>query len=188
MAQPQPIRTIDVFPNPWAAIAPDGMPQAVVSMPGTRNYVGAHFDQVACEQTGKSRFYYAAPQDGETGVMGLRKVTIPFTAETARAVLDGGIIVADAEHARMCGLSGYIDAATQLAAEQVRALAEWQAHYGADAKLLPFPTAATPRPGAADAGPAAKVDPKSLPVLKGTPLAGPAATPSLVIRPATEGA
>lgn len=187
MAQPQPIRTIDVYPNPFAAIAHDGTPQAVVAMPGTRNYVGAHLDLVACQQTGKSRFYYAAPQPGETGIQGLRKVTIPFTAETARAVLEGGLIVADPEHARMCGLSGYIDADTQLKAEAARALAEWQAHYGADATLQPFPTDATPPAGASGATPAAKPDPRSLPLLKGTPLAGPAGTPTLVMRPAPEG-
>lgn len=181
----KPIRTIDVYPNPFAGIAEDGMPQGVCQMPGTRNYIGAHLDQVACEQTGKSRFYYAAPQEGETGVMGLRKVTVPFTAEIARAVLEGGLIVADAEHARMCGLAGFIDAATQLKAERARAESEQKAHYGDGAEILDFPTIATPRPDAVIAStPTAKPDPRSLPLLKGTPMVGPANNPSLVIRPA----
>ncbi len=190
MAGPK-MRTIDVYPNPFAGVADDGVPQGVVTMPGTRNYIGAHFDQVACEDMGKSRFYYAAPQSGESGVMGLRKVTVPFTPEIARAVLEGGLIIADAEHARMCGLTDYVDAAKQLEAEAARALEEWQAHYGPSATIQPFPVEATTRPdpsaAIAPAAKAAPIDPRSLPVLKGTALAGPANNPSLVIRPASEG-
>lgn len=193
----QPIRTIDVFANPYSGIAPDGVPQGVVTMPGTRNYVGAHFDRIPCNDTGKSRFYFAGPQEGETGVQGLRKVTVPFTAEIARAVLEGGLIVADKEHARMCGLSedDYVDADTQLKAERAKALLHWQAHYGADAKIGDVPVDETPDPAVAPTGPAkagpakaAKVDPLTFPVLKGTPLGGPSADPTLVIRPTPEGA
>jgi hypothetical protein len=186
-----PIRTIVVVPNPYSGIAPDGVPQGVVTMPGTRNYIGAHFDLVACAGTGKSRFYYAAPQEGETGVQGLRKVTVPFTPEIARAVLEGGLLVADKEHARMCGLSedDYVDADAQLTAEREKALAHWQAHYGPDAKLGDVPVEATkPADTVTPGAPAPPVDPRTVPVLKGTPLAGPATNPSLVIRPAPEGA
>jgi hypothetical protein len=189
MAGPK-TRLIEVFANPYSGIAEDGVPQGVVTMPGTRNYIGAHLDQVACEQTGKSRFYYAPPEEGEIGAHGLRKVTVPFTPEIARAVLEGGLIVDDEEHARMCGLTGYVDAGTQLEAEMERAASEWEAHYGVEAKIGPIPLAATKRPdplaGPADAK-AALVDLRTLPVLKGTPLAGPANNPSLVIRPTTEG-
>lgn len=185
----KPIRTIEVFPNPYAGLCPDGIPQGVVQMPGTRNYVGAHLDLVACEQTGKTRFYFAAPQDGETGVQGLRKVTVPFTAEIARAVLEGGLIVAHPDHARMCGLSSddFAEADAQLTAERARAIAERQAQYGSDATVGEVPTSATPRPeaGAVKAAPA---DPRNYPVMKGKPLAGPANNPSVVLRTAPEGA
>jgi len=184
----KPIRTIEVFANPYAGIDPDGIPQGVCQMPGTtRNYVGAQLDLVASELTGKSRFYFAPPQEGETGVQGLRKVTVPFTPEIARAVLEGGLIVAHPEHARMCGLAedDYAAADKQLTAERARALAERKAQIGEDATIGEVPTKETPRPAA---GPAVAPDPRNYPVLKGTPLAGPANNPSLVLRTTPEGA
>lgn len=199
MAKPKPVRTIDVFANPYAGIDHEGVPQGVTQMPGTRNYVGAQIDIVACEHSGKTRFYFVPPEDGEVGAHGLRKVTVPFTAEIARAVLEGGLIVASTEHGKMCGLSedDFSEAEAQLEAEAKRALAELRAQRGDDATLEPVPMKATPR----DDEPVAKAPPadvkkpdanKNLPALRGTPLGAPAGTPAttpgVVIRPAGEGA
>lgn len=128
MTRPAP-RTIDVLANPYSGVNHEGLPQGVVQMPNTRgNFIGAHFDQIASEQTGKNRFYYAQPNAAkdEKGACGLRKVTVPFTAEIARAVLEGGLIVATKEDARMCGLAekDFVEPEKQLAAELARATAE----------------------------------------------------------------
>ena len=159
----QKVRTIDVYANPYAALDADGVPQGVVQMPGTRNYVGAFLDIVASEKTGKNRFYFT----GE-------KVTVPFTPEVARAVLEGGLIVADAEHARMVGLSpdDFIDAKVQLHKEQERALSELKAMRGDAAKVEAVPSKATERD---DSTPGAN-----------NVLAGPKNNPSVVLRPREE--
>lgn len=196
----RPIRTIDVFANPYAGIDPDGVPQGVMQMPGTHNFIGAARDLVACAKTGKTRFFFTPPNaaKGEAGAHGLRKMTVPFTPEIARAVLEGGLIVADKEHARMAGLSAddFVEPESQLEVERVRAQAEFVAQYGADAKLAEIPTSATE----ADEAPAAtaakskaatataKGSAKSAAEtpLEGTPLAGIKSNPSLVLRKSEE--
>lgn len=191
----RPIRTIDVYPNPYAGIDHDGVPQGVEYMPGSRNYVGAARDLVACEQTGKTRIYYATPNaaKGETGAHGLRKVTVPFTPEIARAVLEGALIVATEEHARMAGLSGFVAPEAQLEAERQRALAERRAQYGDDAELAAVPLTPTERPDPAKASeeqPAAAKAAKGKPAadkpLGGVPLAGGKTNPSLALRTSEE--
>ena len=191
----RPIRTIDVYANPYSGLDPDGVPQGVTQMPGSHNFIGAARDLVACEQTGKTRFYFTPPNEakGDKGVHGLRRMTVPFTGEVARAVLEGGLIVADEEHARMVGLSAddFVEAGAQLEAERVRALAERKAQYGADASIGEIPTKLTERPDPtkvaaerAEAAKAAKLAEKRTghKPLEGTPLAGDKSNPSLALR------
>lgn len=191
----RPTRTIDVYPNPYSGIDPDGLPQGVMQTPGTHNFIGAARDLVASAETGKTRFYFTAPNAAkkEEGALGLRRVTVPFTPEIARAVLEGGLIVADKEHARMAGLAedDFVDAETQLQNERDRAQAERVAQYGEDAKILDIPMAPTPTTEEAQAAAEKKAATDRLkvaaksglpPPLVGTHLAGSKDNPSLVLR------
>lgn len=195
----RPIRTIDVFANPYSGIDNDGRPQGVTQMPGSHNYIGAFVDLEACKATGKTRIYFAPPNEakGEKGVHGLRKFSVPFTAEIARAVLEGGLIVAEKEHARMAGLSAddFVEPEKQLEAERERALKARRAELGDDATILDVPTEPTPAPdpeaiakAAKDAAEIAKRVAKrgDGPALTGAPLAGQKGNPSLVLRKSEE--
>lgn len=196
----RPIRTIDVYANPYAGIDHDGVPQGVMQMPGSHAFIGAVRDLIASAETGKTRIVFTPPNTakGDKGVHGLRKFTVPFTAEIARAVLEGGLIVADKEHARMVGLSSddYVEPEKQLEAERERALKERQAQLGPDATIADVPTKLTELPSAEDA-----TAPKAAGVRSGlvrttlppaptphslmtgaTPLAGPRNDPAIGLR------
>lgn len=134
---PAKIRTIDVFANPFHALDSEGTPQAVVQMPGTRNYIGAHLDHVKSKSEDRALFFF-------TG----KKITVPFTGEIVTAVLEGSLIVADEKGARMCGLRSFVEPAKQLEIEKEAALARLRRAQGPDAELQPVPTEATPPPKA----------------------------------------
>lgn len=158
------LRTIDVYANPYAAVDADGVPQAVVQMPGTRNYIGAFIDHVATRTVGKQRFYFT----GE-------KTTVPFTAEIAKAVLEGSLIVADKEHSRMCGLAGFEEAPARLEKEKASALAERQARLGKEADLKDPPNKAT------------EADPNAPAPNADLVLSGPKNMPSVVLKRGARG-
>lgn len=158
------VRTIEVYANPYCALDADGVPQGVVQMPGTRNYVGAHIDIVASERSGKTRFYFAPPNTAknERGAHGLRQITVPFTAEIARAINDGALIVADKNGARMVGIkeADFEEPDARLKKEREIALEQRRAFYSKEAKVGNAPT--TPTERAVDEKPPAEV------VLSGT--------------------
>ncbi len=127
------MRKVDVYANPYSALDADGVPQGVVEMPGTRNAIGAFIDHVATAKTGKVRYYFT----GE-------KVTVPWSAEIARAINEGGIIVATEEHARMAGIANYVEPLKQLENEKAKALALRKAQLGESAQVAAVPTEALP--------------------------------------------
>lgn len=109
-------RTIDVYANPFHALDAEGTPQAVVSMPGTRNHIGAQRDLKRSAEEGRAIFAFTGD-----------KVTVPFDNDIVRAVLEGSLIVATESSARMCGLSGFADPKKQLEAEKALATERWRA-------------------------------------------------------------
>lgn len=128
-------RTIDVYANPYCGVDADGVPQGVVQMPDSRNWIGAFVDHVACERSGKTRFYF-------TG----KKYPVPFTAEIAKAVRDGGLIVADKESALICSIAekDFEEPLARLAKEKAIAQARLDAE-GRGAKVADPPSAETKR-------------------------------------------
>lgn len=128
------IRMIDVYANPFHSLDLEGTPQAVVPVPGTRNFIGARRDRVRSAAERRAVFYFSGD-----------KVTVPRTPEVMRAVLDGALIVADEAGAKACGLTSFCEPKKQLKAEQTAALARWRAITGdPNAKLADVPAKATP--------------------------------------------
>jgi len=123
------MQTINVVANPYFFIGHDGTPQGVVAKPGMRDtWIGADVDHAASIAAGRLRFWYA---DGV--------VSLPFTAELARAVQDGCLFAADTESAAMCGISDveFQTAHDCLVQAELAAAAQWKADTGRAMKPAP---------------------------------------------------
>lgn len=107
------MKTIEVIPNPYAAIDAEGVPQGVVGLPGAPGaWIGAALDPVATRETGKNRFYFPGPNTKreEKGVAGMRVVTLKVAnsavlGTVANAIREGSLIVTSLEHAKKLGFS-----------------------------------------------------------------------------------
>lgn len=123
------MQTINVVANPYFFITADGVPQGVVSKPGMRDtWIGADVDHAASIAAGRLRFWYV---DGV--------VSLPLTAELARAVQDGCLFAADTESAAMCGISDveFQTAHDCLVQAELAAAAQWKADTGRAMKPAP---------------------------------------------------
>jgi hypothetical protein len=89
------MKHVNVIPNPYSAVAPDGVPQGVYPLPGAPGrWIGAAFDDKASAAVnGKARFRFS-----------LDKSSVPLTGEVARAVRSGELIAGDEACADACGV------------------------------------------------------------------------------------
>ena len=135
------MREIRVYPNPYHAIDGRGEPQCAVPYPGTLDrYIGARIDHekslgFARDRLSESGLDPKRDFDERTGVpalfkyfvdeKGLAPVAIPYSAEisgyVARQINDGALIAADAETARMVGISTFEDPVKRLEVEKLEA-------------------------------------------------------------------
>lgn len=117
---------IEVIPNPYIALDKDGVPQGVVPAGAPGLYIGAAVDLVACQKTGKQRFYYPLDRDGKA----TKRVHV--TSDIVTSVQCGELIVVDAAGAKACGITTkeFLPADKALEAEKAKALAYWQALHG----------------------------------------------------------
>lgn len=148
------MKTIEVIPNPYAAIDADGVPQGVVGLPGARGaWIGAVLDAVASRESGKSRFYFpgANARRNEKSIAGMRVVTLDVDdanvrATIANAILEGSLLAVTKEEAAKVGiLNDFLDAAKALERECERATADFRAMKNdKTAKLADVPHEATP--------------------------------------------
>lgn len=133
--------TIEVIPNPYAALDADGVPQGVVGMPGVRGmWIGAALDVAGSEKAGKSRFYFPKPNEkpatdrpADKACAGFRIVTLDVShaavrSAIANAILEGSLIAVTKEGAASVGLvQEFVEPETALENEKAKALAQLHA-------------------------------------------------------------